>query len=123
MPELHRQAREKLQPILDEEVQRWIDEYNNKSAGALTSPIPADVIPAAYYGQAGRLFIQKGAHIWGRFDAQSQQLDIHDEKQPDDDDLINEAAMQVLLNGGYVHVLPAAQMPGGAVIAALFRYP
>jgi hypothetical protein len=123
MPDLHRQAREKLQPILHEEVQRWIDEYNNKSGGALTSPIPADVIPAAYYGQAGRLFVQKDAHIWGRFDAQSQLLEVHDERQAGDDDLVNEAVMQVLLNGGYVHILSKERMPGETVIAALFRYP
>jgi len=123
LPELHRQAREKLQPILDAETQRWIDEYNNKSGGPLTSSIPADIIPAAYFTQAGRLFIQKDAHIWGHFDPQSQQLDIHDEKQPGDDCLVNEAAMQVLLHGGYVHILPKEQMPEEAVMAALFRYP
>jgi hypothetical protein len=123
LPELHRQSREKLQPILDAETQRWIDEYNNKSGGPLTSPIPAVIIPAAYFAQAGRLFIQKDAHIWGHFDPQSQQLDIHDEKQPGDDCLVNEAAMQVLLHGGYVHILPKDRMPGGTVMAALFRYP
>jgi hypothetical protein len=89
----------------------------------LTSSIPADIIPAAYYGQAGRLFIQKDAHLWGHFDAQSQHLEIHDEKQPGDDCLVNEAAMQVLLNGGYVHILPKEQMPGGNMLTALFRYP
>jgi hypothetical protein len=123
LPELHRQAREKLQPILEAETQKWIDEYNNKSGGSLTSSIPSDIIPAAYFTQAGRLFIQKDAHIWGHFDPQSQQLDIHDEKQPGDDCLVNEAAMQVLLNGGYVHILTKEQMPEGAVMAALFRYP
>jgi hypothetical protein len=123
LPELHRRAIEKLQPILDAETRRHIDEYNDKSGGSLASAFPSDIIPAAYYGQAGRLFIQKGAHIWGHFDPQSRQLDMHDEKQPGDDCLVNEAAMQVLFNGGYVHILPKEQMPGGAVMTALFRYP
>jgi len=123
IPALHKQAMEKMQPVFDADVQRHLDEYYNKCNGPLASQIQSDVIPAAWFGQAGRLFIQEGAHIWGHFDPATQQLDMHDEQQPGDDCLINEAAMQVLLNGGYVHILPKEQMPEGAVVAALFRYP
>jgi len=123
MPELYRQAREKLQPLLDAEEQRFIDEYKNKSGGALTSSIPDDVIPAAYYGQAGRLFVQQDAQLWGHFDPQAQSLVIHDEKQAGDDNLVDVAAIQVLNNGGYVHILPKERMPGESVMAALLRYP
>ena len=121
--ELHQQALEKMQPVFDAAIQRHLDDYYNKISGPLASQIPSDVIPAACFGQAGRLFIQQGAHIWGHFDPATQQLEIHDEQQPGDDCLINEAAMQVLLNGGYVHMLPQEKMPEGAVMAALFRYP
>jgi len=121
--ELHKQALEKMQPVFDADVQRHLDDYYNKISGPLASQMPSDVIPAAWFGQAGRLFIQQGAHIWGHFDPATQQLEIHDEQQPGDDCLINEAAMQVLLNGGYVHMLPQDKMPEGAVVAALFRYP
>lgn len=124
-PELLRLAMEKIQPLLDQEVQQWIDHYNDRSASQLTSANPSHIIPAAHFGQVGRLFIREGAHLWGHFDEKEMRLDMRDEKRLGDDCLINEAAMHTLLHGGYVHALPADKMPGGpsTVMAALMRYP
>jgi hypothetical protein len=37
-------------------------------------------------------------------------------------DLLNTAAVQTVRHGGEVQVLPAASMPGGGPICAVFRY-
>jgi hypothetical protein len=38
-------------------------------------------------------------------------------------DLLNEAVVQTLRHGGDALVLPAKDMPNGAPICAIFRYP
>ncbi|CAD5939922.1 hypothetical protein PCC9214_01853 [Planktothrix tepida] len=52
----------------------------------------------------------------------SNELNVHPEAEPGDDDLLNLAAVQTLLNGGIVYAVPPDSVPDEARLAAVFRY-
>lgn len=120
--ELYTQARQQLQSYFDAPVQQALANYMDHSATGLTSSIPADVIPAAYYGRVSYLFICKGEHLSGNFDAQANQLEIYDSPQHDNDCLCTQAAVETILNSGKVYLLDKEQMPADSVMAAFMRY-
>jgi hypothetical protein len=119
---LYEKAREMMKPYFDKQQKDAFDNYMNKLATPLTTSMPDAVVRASYYNQVSDLFVEKGAHIWGHFDAQANQLEMHDDKQPNDDCLIDKAATQTILHGGRVHILEKDQMPNGSTVAALLRF-
>ena len=119
---LHARALEILKPYFDRAKNKALEKYGNKSATELTSSIPADVIPAAYYGRVDTLFVDKNAALWGTFDKDSSELVLHDTQEADDDSLIDNVITQTFLNGGEVYELDKEEMPEGAEVAARLRY-
>lgn len=111
-----------VQPYLQGNSRKALKNYYDQITSALTSSMPDKVIPAAYYKQIYDLFVEKGLHIWGRFNEMENQLVIHNEKQPDDECLVNKAILKTIANGGEVHILEKERMPNGAVIAASLRF-
>jgi hypothetical protein len=111
-----------IQPYFDEKTKQAVEHYNNQSATALTSSIPADVIPAAHYGKVAQLFVQEGQHIWGRFNEESDHLVIHDSKEPDDECLLNKAVIKTFLTNGEIYFMKKVEMPANSLIAAVMRY-
>lgn len=97
--------------------------YGNQSATALTSSIPDDVIPAAYYSRVWHLFVARNEHIWGTFDELNNKSTIHDSQEDGDEDMLDKAMMRTILNGGEVHILDQQEMPvPDAKVCALMRY-
>jgi len=47
---------------------------------------------------------------------------VHEEAEPGDEDLLDFAAMQTLLNGGIVYAVEPQKVPDEALLAAVFRY-
>jgi hypothetical protein len=119
---IFQQAREKMEKTWNQYVSERLKTYYDSIATPLTKSMPESVIPAAYYGQVRYLFVEKGAHAWGRFDAESNQLILHADREDNDDCLLEKAAVQTVLHGGEVFVLEKNKMPNGATIAALTRY-
>jgi hypothetical protein len=96
--------------------------FANQSATELTSSIVADIIPAAFYGRLSHLFVQKGQHIWGRFEKDTAELKLHGERRENSKDLLDLAVIQTLTTGGEVYLLDQQQMPAQSQLAAVFRY-
>lgn len=119
---LYQQATDKMEPYFKVRLNKAIESYGTQSATSLTSSLAENVIPAAHYGRVANLFIRNGANIWGRFDEISNVLTIHDQKQPEDECLLDRAAIRTLLTGGEVFLLDKEQMPANSPIAALMRY-
>lgn len=120
---LYHAARELLEPYFLEKQNQALEQFQNKSATALTSSLPGDIIPAAHYGRIDTLFVSKGAvQIWGTFDEQSNVLSIHDEPAAEDEPLTDKTVVQTLLHGGNVFEIDARLLPSGAAMAALMRY-
>jgi hypothetical protein len=119
---IYRQAREKMQPYFEQRREQALERYYNGSAGALTTSIPDDVIPATYYGQVDCLFVEKNAQLWGTFDEKENRVIIHEAQQPQDDCLLNNAITQTILHNGDVFILEKDKMPAESSIAASLRY-
>jgi hypothetical protein len=119
---LWEQARKIMEPYFRERTKKALAMYGNQSATALTSSIPADVIPASHYSRVWHLFVKKDQHIWGTFNEMENILNVHDEKQEGDECLIDKAVIKTILNGGDVHFLSPEDMPADSSIAALMRY-
>jgi hypothetical protein len=119
---LYAKAREKAAPYFAERVNKALENYYNQIATALTASLPEKVIPASYYAQVSTLFICKGQHIWGRFNADDSKLEIHAQRQDNDECLIDKAAVNTYINGGDVFILEQEKMPKESIIAASLRF-
>lgn len=119
---LFRKAQEVVIPYFRESQRQALKTYYDQSATGLTSTSPDEIIPASHYGRISDLFVMKDAHIWGRFDENDNVLVIHDERDEEDDCLINKAIVKTVANGGAVHVLEPDRMPDGNKITAFMRY-
>lgn len=80
------------------------------------------VVAAAHYGQIDTLFVATDRQQWGNFDSETGEMSLAAEQGPEQVDLLNETAVQTLLNGGVVYASPTAAIPGNKETAALFRY-
>lgn len=119
---LYLKVKEKLAPYFREYSNEALKNFYNNSAKELTTSIPEEVIPAAAFAQVSDLFVEKNQRIWGSFDEQENVVTINEEKQPDDECLINKAIVKTIMNGGEVHILDKEKMPADSTIAAFMRF-
>ncbi|WP_432710903.1 hypothetical protein [Pedobacter sp.] len=119
---LFEKAKKPLIPYFEQRTKDALKNYYMQIATAATSSMPEKVIPASFYAQVSDLFIAKDQHLWGNFNKEDNQLVVHDHKEPGDECLFNQAAVQTVMNGGNVYVLEKEQMPNDSTIAATFRF-
>jgi hypothetical protein len=60
--------------------------------------------------------------VWGRFDPEKDRVDVHESPEPDDEDLLDLAAMESLIKGGTVYAVRPEEVPDQVPLAAVFRY-
>lgn len=96
--------------------------YERCAATPQASEDIATIVPAAHFGRVDTLFVAAGRQQWGRFDLESQQLQLSEDADGAATDLLNLAAVQTFLNGGTVYVVEAERMPTKNALAAVFRY-
>lgn len=80
------------------------------------------IVPAAYGGRIDTLFIDVAAQRWGSFDLQTAQVQVHPARQISDQDLLDAAAVQTILNRGTVYAFQPEEMPLDSPVGAIFRY-
>jgi hypothetical protein len=83
---------------------------------------PAAIVSAARFGRVDTLFLAEGAALWGTHDEAGDRVRVEREPSPANEDLLDYAAVQTLLQGGHVHVLPPEEIPRGLPMAAIFRF-
>ncbi|MDQ3191624.1 MAG: hypothetical protein M3Q58_08525 [Bacteroidota bacterium] len=121
--EIHEKAWQVVEPELRRNREKAILNYKENFNASLVTSSPERIIPAAYYKQVNQLFIEKDANIWGKFDLQNNNLEIHDTFQEGDSCLINEAAVQSFINGAEVYALSKEEMPeANSPISAVLRF-
>jgi len=120
--ELHDRTWQLVEPHFSQLEARAIERYHEMQGTGKTSADVQEVVPAASYGRVEELFVAVGVRQWGVFDPQSSELLLHDDTQPGDEDLLNVAAIQTLLNGGTVYAVEPDKVPDSAPLAAIFRY-
>ena len=122
--ELHQRAWEIVKPFFEqtEAEQRTLYETYAGRSDAQASNDFVTVIKAAHEGRIAALFIPKGMHQWGQYRAHSHKVHAHPSEQPGDQDLLDLAAAQTFASGGMVYVVEPDAVPGGEMLAAVFRY-
>jgi hypothetical protein len=81
-----------------------------------------EIVPAAYFQRVDYLLVPIGQQVWGDFDPETMTVDLHPEPEPDDQDMLDFAAIYTLLNGGAVYIVKPEELPNGVPAAAIFRY-
>jgi Bacterial archaeo-eukaryotic release factor family 7 len=102
---------------------RAVSRFHALAGTGRTATDPAEVVAAAVAGRVEELFAAAGAELWGRPDPAGGPPELHPGERPGDEELVNFAAVCALRHGRTVHVLPPADMPGGAVLAATYPLP
>jgi hypothetical protein len=122
--ELHQAAWAIVAPLLQQTRQLAFDAYKHLAGTAdrRAGRNLAEIVPAAYFQRVDTLFVAEGLEKWGSFSPEENTAIIHESHQPGDEELLDFAAVHTLLNGGTVYVVPPAEMPEEAPLAAIFRY-
>lgn len=122
--ELHEQAWKIVEPIFIRSRQQAVDrflELHGQQNGLATSDLES-AVKAAVAGRVETLIVPLGVQKWGRYDSETDSVQVASGATPEHDDLLNFAAVQTLLNSGNVYAVPADQLPNSGDIAAIFRY-
>ena len=122
--ELRRRAEALLAPGFADPVAQLRDQImsrlgNNQPNATLDL---LEIVPAAAYARVSALLLAEEGCVWGRFDAERQCVVAHEAPEPEDEDLLNFAALMAIANGAAVYPVPRAEMPRQALAAAALRY-
>lgn len=122
--ELRQRAWNLMAEAAEDDAEGSIDHFNSlfQDSSPRAQTRTDEVVRAARWGRLDTLIVGAGEHVWGRFDEQADRVETHREAQAGDDDLLDFAALQTLLNGGEVKVVDRDHVPGGGTVAAILRY-
>lgn len=122
--ELHEQAWKIVEPLFTQPQQEAIERYKqfSNSKNGKASKHLKKIIPAALNGQVETLFVTANVQQWGKFDIETHSIQLHHEPEIYDEDLLDLAAVQTILNKDTVYALKAEEMPDESSISAIFRY-
>lgn len=111
-----------VQPHLVKAQQEAAALYERLAGTGRASGEIREIVPAAAYGRVDTLFVAVNKEQWGVFDRATGSLHVRETVKFGDDDLLDIAATQTLHNGGTVYAVSDAEVPGGTLAAAVFRY-
>lgn len=123
--ELHKESWKIVEPYFNEEREKSRQSYLDLVGTGKTSYHLDEIVPAAHNGRIDSLFVARGAHKWGSFKPDSQDVDVHEDFKEGDVDLISKSAVQTILNGGQTFVVDASELPDKTIpteVVALMRY-
>ncbi len=123
--ELHQRAWNIVKPLFEESQKKAFEKYRQLS-GQQSAQATSDLstaVKAAKFGQVETLFVPLGVQIWGRYDEANNKVILNSRPDAENEDLLDLAAAETILNSGQVFAVPREQMPGGSNLAAILRYP
>lgn len=121
--DLHRQVLDIVMPVLTSDRSAAFRRYYELEGDALAVDGLSDVVHAAHQARVETLFVALQRQRWGSFQpGHSDGIELHDQPEPGDDDLLDYAAVQSLLNGGTVYAVAPEEVPGGGDVSALLRF-
>ena len=121
---LHRRILPLVEPIFGRARQAALDHLRALRGSADSRAVTAvpDIVKAARYARIDTLFLPDTGEIWGRFDAERDEVTVRGTPEAGDVDLLDQAATDALANGGAVFALSRDDLPLGAHAAAILRY-
>ena len=121
---LHARAWDVVKPFFQKE-QEQAGALHRQEMGRQSGRASSDVkeiIPAAYSGRVEQLFVRDNAEIWGEYDLANNRVEVHPERTPESEDLLNTAALYTFHNDGAIYAVRESEMPDASPIAVVFRY-
>jgi hypothetical protein len=120
--ELHQRAWPIVEPYLHAKVQAALQRARELVGTARTSTDPVHIAMAACEGRLDTLITGRGRRQWAAIDCSQARFELHADRQPGDEDLLDYATFQTLLHRGQVYVVDPNHIPRLAPAIALFRY-
>ncbi len=120
--DLHAKAWPIVEPVFQQAQENAAARYYQLSETEKSTTDVREAVLAAHHGRVADLFVPVNEQIWGLFEHDENRVQIHEEKQPGDQDLLDLAAIQTILNGGLVFAVEQDQVPNGQTLAAVLRY-
>ncbi len=122
--ELHEKAWEIIRPHFKEQQRKAIERVeevlgSDRKDGSSSF---MEIVPAAQQARIETLLVPYGVQQWGTYDPETATVELHDERQPGDQDLLDYAVTHTLATGGSVYAMEPENVPGDGGVAAIFRY-
>jgi hypothetical protein len=80
------------------------------------------LLAAAHQGRVEYLFVTQPARYWGSFEPDTGRLEVHGEREPGDEELVDAAVFHTLRTGGEAWQVAGDELPVKGEVAALLRY-
>ncbi len=120
--ELHARAWALAQPLFEAARRDAAERYLAIAGSSLAGDRVEHVLPAAAEGRVESLFVALGRQAWGRWVPATLEVEVHETRQPGDQDLLDAAALAALAGGASVFAVEPAEVPGGGTLAAVLRF-
>lgn len=120
--QLHAHAWQVVEPVFDISRTEAAARYAELAGTQRASSDIEQVLPAAYDGRVESIFIAKDRLLWGRCEPLLRNVEPSAAQTAGSEDLLDRAAVETALRGGDVYVVPAAEVPEGNLVAAIYRY-
>jgi hypothetical protein len=121
--ELHDRAWALVGPHFQEALRRALGLYHQVAGTGRATADVNRVIPAAYRGEVETVFVALGQHLWGILDPGTNEVTLHEQPEPGDEELLNFTAAHALRHGNTVYALRPEDMPAGKFLAAIYHLP
>lgn len=119
---LHEKAWPLVEPIFGEAMKKAKEKYFELTGTKQITNDISEALRAAEHGRVESLFIPKNRQVWGRYDRESDTIEIAKDHPAGAQDLLDLAAAKTMRNGGDVYAMVQEEMPGGEWLAAVLRY-
>lgn len=120
--ELRERAWTIVEPYFLQAQEDAIAQYKELADRKKASSDICEILPAAYQGRVDCLLLATDWQQWGKFEPETQAIDVHASAELDDEELLDAAAVQTLLHDGTVYAIEPENMPNGTKLAAVLRY-
>lgn len=120
--QLRQRAWEIVEPVFLSAREDAENRYHALAGTGRTSNDLREVVMAAYDGRVDVLLVTVGVQVWGRFNNEKRSVAAHEQRQPDDRDLLDICVVNTLMNRGSVYPVEPDGVPGNGLVAAVFRY-
>ena len=120
--ELHKLSEKIIQPILSEEATKEFKLYKETRGKDSTDNDLLNIVNLAYQGRIEKLFIHNDFESWGKFDPETGNANVQEEKNIQSEDLAELATFFTVINGGKVYMLDPENYELRNKIAAIARF-
>lgn len=121
--QLHRMTWPLVEPRFREKEEQARERYLTVQDADRRAEHVKEVLLATRAGSVDLLFVPSDTELWGIFDPDAGSLEIHEDREPGDDDLFDLAAVRSLQSGAEVFVVAREDVPGEGDCAAILRFP